>query len=432
MRVDFWNRRPTQTALANARAGRGTHPAGSPRGLVALVAAVLALTSLTGFSADPAITVQAKQRYPWNGLVDLHFTITGESGVKYETSFTAKDMVGGTNITMNTIRKADGSAAATKEQLLPGTYNWVWDAAADLPDGWKSDRVTVTGAAVEALDISNAMYLVIDLSNGSSATSYPVEYLSEIPSGGWSTTYKTTRLVLKRVSSGSFTMKDDYSGRYYSFKATISQPFYLGVFEVTQKQYSLVMGKNPSRCKGDARPVESVLYTDIRGSSNGARWPASSTVDSGSFMGRMRTRTGLDFDLPTETQWEYACRAGLTSDPDYKLYARTGSNRDDGKGGYSEHTTVGSYYANPWGLYDMRGNVDEWCLDWYESLNNHFSAETDRKGPASGSKRILRGGDYEYASSYATSARRTSLSPSNEYGYDYVKLYGFRICLQIP
>ena len=94
--------------------------------------------------------ITAKQRYPWNGLVDLGFTITGDSGTQYDVSFTAKDMVGGTNITMATIRKSNGVAAnATKESLLPGNYHWVWDAAADLPKDWNCDRVTVTGTAEE-------------------------------------------------------------------------------------------------------------------------------------------------------------------------------------------------------------------------------------------------------------------------------------------
>lgn len=93
--------------------------------------------------------INARQRYPWNGLVDLNFTITGTSGTKYDTSFTAKDMVGNTNIAMRTIRKADGTSAVATEQLLPGTYNWVWDAAADLPKDFKCDRVTVTGTAEE-------------------------------------------------------------------------------------------------------------------------------------------------------------------------------------------------------------------------------------------------------------------------------------------
>ena len=109
-----------------------------------MMATMLAqICASTVLAADPAITVSARQRYPWNGLVDVHFTITGDAGTKYDTSFTAKDMVGNTNIAMRTIRKADGTAAATREQLLPGTYNWVWDAAADLPDGFLCERVTV-------------------------------------------------------------------------------------------------------------------------------------------------------------------------------------------------------------------------------------------------------------------------------------------------
>ena len=114
-----------------------------------LLCAALCFSSLLIATAATVSDVTARQRYPWNGLVDLHFTITGDAGTKYDTSFTAKDMVGNTNIAMRTIRKADGTAAATREQLLPGTYSWVWDAVADLPKNFKCDRVTVTGTAVE-------------------------------------------------------------------------------------------------------------------------------------------------------------------------------------------------------------------------------------------------------------------------------------------
>ena len=113
------------------------------KNVIAHVCAIAVLCAGAALAADPGITVSARQRYPWNGLVDLHFTITGESGVKYDTSFTAKDMVGNTNIAMRTIRKAYGTAVATREQLLPGTYNWVWDAVADLPDGFQCERVPV-------------------------------------------------------------------------------------------------------------------------------------------------------------------------------------------------------------------------------------------------------------------------------------------------
>ena len=116
-------------------------------GMLLLTLAAL-VTSLVAFASDPGITVSVRQRYPWNGLVDINFTITGDAGTKYDTSFTAKDMVGNTNIAMKTIRKADGTSAAAKEQLLPGSYNWVWDPAVDLPKDFKCDRVTVTGTTI--------------------------------------------------------------------------------------------------------------------------------------------------------------------------------------------------------------------------------------------------------------------------------------------
>ena len=81
--------------------------------------------------AAESISITATPRYPWNGKVDLHFTITGDAGTKYDTSFVAKDMVGGTNIAMKTIRKSDGTPTAAVEQIFPGSYNWVWDALAD-------------------------------------------------------------------------------------------------------------------------------------------------------------------------------------------------------------------------------------------------------------------------------------------------------------
>ena len=89
--------------------------------------------------------VAAKPRYPWNGLVDLQFTIKGDSGVKFNTSFSAQDVMGGTNLTMKTLYKSNGTAAnVAKEQLEPGTYNWVWNAAADLGEGTVLDRVTIS------------------------------------------------------------------------------------------------------------------------------------------------------------------------------------------------------------------------------------------------------------------------------------------------
>ena len=135
--------------------------------------------------------------------------------------------------------------------------------------------------------------------------------------------------------------------------------------------------------------------------------------------------------------WEFACRAGTTtslnsgknltntgSDANIAEVGRYSYNKSDGKGGYSQHTTVGSYLPNAWGLYDMHGNVFEWTLDWYQSRSSFTSAAvTDPIGPASGSDRVLRGGGWSGNAQYCRSAYRRD-DPSRSYG----NRFGFRLC----
>ena len=264
-------------------------------------------------------------------------------------------------------------------------------------------------------------YLVVDLSGGTSATSYPVTTLAAPPEEGWTDEYKTTKLVLRVIEAGSFKMNGSYD-------VTISKPFYMGVFEVTQKQYQLVTGSNPAYYKGDARPVEYVSWNTIRGNSSTHNWPSVKTVDANSFMGKIRAKSGLELDLPTEAQWEYACRAGTTSEynnggdteADLKTLGRYYSNG----GSSSQHAKVGSYLPNAWGLYDMHGNVWEWCLDWYGNL----SSGTDPKGATSGSSRVDRGGCFDNSSSTCTSSRRGGDNITPSY-LDYRN--GFRLACPI-
>lgn len=244
-------------------------------------------------------------------------------------------------------------------------------------------------------------YCVIDVSSGPSSSQYPVRYERSIPEQA-----KTTQIVLRWLPAGRYKMGNERM-------VTLTKPFYIGVFEVTQAQYTQVMGSNPSRFKGGTRPVERVTYDMIRGSGAGAGWPASSAVDADSFLGRLRARTGLDFDLPTEAQWEYACRAGMTTE-----YCNGDTENDlkqvgryNGNGGESsQHAVVGSYQPNAWGLYDMHGNVWEWCLDWYDSLGT--DSATDPVGAASGSYRVLRGGSWYGNAQLCRSALRSIGFPS--------------------
>ena len=324
-----------------------------------------------------------------------------------------------------------------------------------LVKGLQKNLVEKRIAEVEAPEIPVAavgggmagkLYCIIDLSAGSNADKYPVSYRDSKPNDGWTDVYKTNKLVLRRIEPGMFTMGEDQKNEFH--RVTLTKPFYIGVFEMTQRQYVLVMGDNPSKFKGDKRPVEMVSYIGIRGNSEGAKWPASFSVDSDSFLGKLRTRTGLNFDLPTDAQWEYACRAGTTSEynnggdseNDLKSLGRFTLNQNkrgwreskgdfarhkpDGKGSCQEaHTVVGSYKPNAWGLYDMHGNVWEWCLDWLGSLKYGI----DPRGPSSGRCRVRRGGSWCNTAYYCTSSYQIIMSPMLK-GIDDT---GFRLAITL-
>ncbi|MBR5624157.1 formylglycine-generating enzyme family protein [bacterium] len=291
--------------------------------------------------------------------------------------------------------------------------------------------------------VTNRLYMVIDLSGGPDAESYPISYLNGVPEGGWTEEYKTTKMVLSKINAGKFTMggPENELGRQKNevqHEVTLTQPFYAGVFEVTQKQYELVTGNDPSLYKGDARPVEYVSYNMLRGTDKGAAWPANNDVDETSFFGILRAKTGLNFDLPTEAQWEFACRAGtvtalnsgknLTATrncpnmSEVGFYHFNGGGDEDESGNIIGTSEVGLYLPNAWGLYDMHGNVYEWCLDWDGKYVD--SAVADPKGPESGDLRMLRGGGLYSNAFCCRSAYRWSQLPSATFGD-----YGFRVFL---
>ena len=360
--------------------------------------------------ADPAITgVTAQQRHPWNGKVDITYTVSGdiaaaakEQGlINTSLKVTATDQETGTSYTATSLSGDTG--------LSDGTHTLVWDM-----DAQGLAFVSTNVVFSVSCESTSATYCVIDLSAGANATSYPVTYLASPPSGGFNVDeYKMTKLVLKRIEAGSFEMGG-------SVNVTLTKPFFIGLFEVTQKQYELVNGGHTSSSSGDKLAVDKVSYNTIRGSTNGAKWPSSNAVDSSSFMGKLRAKTHLDFDLPTEAQWEYACRAGTTTTYSYGDFANENYMWFFFNSSSQTHE-VGTKQPNPWGLYDMHGNVGEWCLDWYASS---LAAGTDPKGSSSGSERVLRGGGWSNNASNCTSSRRNTGTPSGEYSYNGC---GFRL-----
>ena len=371
------------------------------------VLAAVGIASVT-CAETPTITgVTAQQRYPWNGKVDISYTVTGDIAEE------AKQRALLTSLKVTAIdRIANTTNIATQLSgdlsLEEGTHAIVWDMDAEgFPLPFKSSNVVF----IVSCEITPAMYCVIDLSGGANATAYPITYMTEPPNGGFNVDeYKTTKLVLRRIEAGTFIMGGDQADE--SHRVTLTKPFFCGLFEMTQRQYELVTGENPcsstSYGKGDTYPVHYVSYNMMRGSSDGALWPMSSTVDLSSFMGKLRVRTVLDFDLPTEAQWEYACRAGTTT---------TYSYGDSVDGTYmwyldnSDHKThpVGAKKPNAWGLYDMHGNVWERCLDW----NADYIYGIDPKGSSTGTQRVSRGGCWYDDASICRSCDRGVNSPSN-------------------
>ena len=382
---------------------------------------IFGLIDIVGIAAQPVITdVTAQQRYPWNGKVDISYKVTGDiAGMALTNGLITTLKVTATDKVANKSYTATTAALSGSTTLTAGNHAIVWDLGQQGVN-LKSANVVFNVSC----ETNAALYCVIDLSAGAEATSYPVTYLAAEPSGGFTNnTYRTTKLALLRCNAGSFKMQG-------STTTTLTKPFYMGVFEVTQKQWMLVMGSWPNSSpsssygSGDGYPAYYVSYNNIRGSSNGAKWPSSSVVDATSFLGKLQARTKLNFDLPTEAQWEYACRAGTTTtyywggsmNGDYAWYSSNSSSKSH---------PVGTKKPNAWGLYDMSGNVYEWCLDWYGSS---LAYGTDPKGSSSGSYRVIRGGGWHFNESSCTSSYRDSNYPSyNNYGYN-----GFRLSRTLP
>jgi formylglycine-generating enzyme required for sulfatase activity len=187
---------------------------------------------------------------------------------------------------------------------------------------------------------------------------------------------------------------------------TLTKPFELGVYEVTQEQYEKVKGTNPSSSKGPQNPVEKVSWEDaVEFCRKLSELPEEKAA-------------GRVYRLPTEAEWEYACRAGTTTA--YSFGDDESQLRDYAWFSGNATHPVGQKKPNPWGLYDMHGNVWEWCQDSYGAFPQGLA--TDPKGPSSGSYRVYRGGSWNLTVRLCRSSSRSRCSPSYHFGY-----LGFRV-----
>lgn len=225
------------------------------------------------------------------------------------------------------------------------------------------------------------------------------------------------KLELVLIRPGTFTMgstTDGHDGPAHS--VTLTNAFYIGRYEVTQAQWQALTGDNPSRFKDEPdaaqRPVESVSWTDV----------------AEKFLPPLNARlpAGWHARLPTEAEWEYCCRAGTTTrycfGEDAKEFADYGWCE-----GNTEKLThpVGQKKPNAWGLYDMHGNVWEWCADWKAEYPS--GAVTNPVGPATGDNRANRGGGWSHSTLYCSSFRRSLNDPRGTRGGNL----GFRVVVTI-
>ena len=246
----------------------------------------------------------------------------------------------------------------------------------------------------------------------------PVKELVKAPNGE-SFSIPDISLDMLWCKPGTFMMgsPEDEIGHFKNetqHEVTLTKGFYLGKYEVTQEQWEKVMGENPSKFKGATLPVETVSWHD-------AMQFCEKLTEVEKAAGRLPE--GWVYTLPTEAQWEYACRAGTMTAYSWGDYITPKqANYDEGKVGKT--TPVGTYSANGWGFHDMHGNVFEWCLDWYGDYPS--GSASDPVGPSDGSKRVSRGGSWWVFDRNLRSAYRDRNSPDDRSNAHL----GFRLSLQ--
>lgn len=407
--------------------------------LTAAACAAIAAEALT------VTDVTARQRWPWNNLVDVDFTINGVSGEAYYIDISAT-AAGGE-------KKLCATSFTTEPIAATGRNRIVWDLGTDYPN-FKADDLSVTVTATPFSD-STPLYLVVDISGGTAAAKWPVRYTTTAPThtAGVNDPCKTTELWLKRVKAGTFTAGngDGLSNRYSQHICTLTQDYYLGVFSLTQAQSYNISGDYYSNFTNEdyraTRPADSVPYKSFRDP-----YFETTTPDvalTGGIMKNLRDRTGLKFDLPSVWQWEYACQAGTGLGRYQDATFRSSENaipadgdenyNNDNRGDWPEEygtSYVDRYNPNPWGFYGMLGNIWEYCINcpqtivYGETYTNPMGNST--AGTDGAHIRQRKSGSWKYTNAFCYSYINSNLHTWN-FGKENEGIWhtGGRICLTI-
>jgi len=388
--------------------------------------AVVATALAAGVCAAGEITV-SEVSFTQNGKRDVVITykLTGsESAV-----VTVDVLTNGVSIGEQNFTSLKGAVNTIVAPSATATNRIYWAATKDWPEHKIDSGVTVK---VSAWALSNPPnYFVLDLTNGERKY---YNSTNAIPGGIADDVYKTTKLVMRRIPAGGETFLFGWPSDEQSYQSNLAFPqhdvsfnddYYMAIYETTEGQYGTIWptdNRGSSAGRDSRLPVNGMYYQKIRGT--GKSWPGDNheiaEADKTScFIGRIRniTNGAVEFDLPTEAQWEYACRAetttmyynGITWDTRGKL-PQIMWNKD----WISEQQEVGLLVPNGFGLYDMLGNVFELCLDVWATgtVASDGSATTDPVGPSgtSASYRVIRGGDVTTAKAWCSCSYRYAAS----------------------
>jgi len=409
-------------------------------------------------SAAPVVSNVSMTQASGGRLVTIKYSLSEDAVVTLDvmTNATPNAATGWTSIGGEAVCNAQGAVwrkVTGADADGEGKYTITWrpdlswtgeqGKGFKVPDGCAK-------AVVTAWSLNNTPnYMVVDItSTGGAGTEKYYPAADFVPSGVTNSLYKTGSLLMRKIMAkdvtwmmGSVAEVGRNATRETSHQVTLTNNYYIGIYQVTLTQWQQVAGYTPSKSTEPTQdlPMASVAYvsyTDIRqgkgtasaaASATGGVYPAEPYEDS--FLGLLRTKTGLDFDLPSEAQWEFAARAGngegywgngskmsIAANKDVNL-AKLGRYQysEDGSG----RAIVGSYAPNAWGLYDVHGNVWEWCLDRYADNITDLNGAV-KTGPSGNCSQ--RGGAFSAVAGSCRPAYRAYASPANRSSTD-----GFRL-----
>lgn len=404
------------------------------------------------YASAPAVDGVTMVQDTYSRTVTIAYTLADEPAIVTIDVQTNGISIGGANL--------GHFAGDVNKVVQPGARMATW-----RPDrAWPGHKIDsgVTAVVTAWAEDTPPDVMVVSLVGGDGEVEYYAD-LGSLPGGVTNDVYKTAKMVFRKIPAadvswamGSPAWETGREGaREAMHTVTLTNDYYVGVYPVTQAQYANVAGVWTSSAftlerDRATRPVEKISWETVRGTvGDGCNWPVNGhAVAPESFIGKLRTQTGMAFDLPTDAEWEFACRAGTgtalnngqslaswDASPDtldalarYRynggLFDNTATPPNQLAAADGGTAKVGSYEPNAWGLYDMHGNVWEWCLDWYQESPLGYDPLT---GPVSGSSRVMRGGSWNDYAFNIRSAARTGQDPNRA-----ADTSGFRLALPLP